>query len=68
LPVPLGKRLTIPIWLEGRVGAERALLLRDPVSKGQGCARWSATRANADVFRAIGEALSPSGEALRAVS
>lgn len=35
----LAKRLAIPIWLEGRVGAERALLVRDPVFKGHGIPR-----------------------------
>jgi triacylglycerol lipase len=34
--VQLAERLTIPIWLEGRVGAERARLLRDPVMAGRG--------------------------------
>jgi pimeloyl-ACP methyl ester carboxylesterase len=34
--VQLTERLTIPIWREGRVGAERAALLRDPVMRGRG--------------------------------
>lgn len=37
--MPLAERLTIPIWLEGRAGAERARLLRDPVIKGHGVQR-----------------------------
>jgi triacylglycerol lipase len=37
--VQLTERLAIPIWREGRVGAERAALLRDPVIKGRGVAR-----------------------------
>jgi pimeloyl-ACP methyl ester carboxylesterase len=37
--VQLTERLTIPIWREGRVGAERAALLRDPVIRGCGVPR-----------------------------
>jgi pimeloyl-ACP methyl ester carboxylesterase len=37
--VQLTERFAIPIWLEGRVGAERAALLRDPVFQGRGVPR-----------------------------
>jgi triacylglycerol lipase len=37
--VPLGGRLSIPIWREGLVGIEHAHLRRDPILRGEGVAR-----------------------------
>jgi triacylglycerol lipase len=39
LRMPVGQRLRIPIWREGRVVLERASLLRDPVLRGAGVPR-----------------------------
>ena len=39
----LSRRLRIPIWREGRVVAERTLLMRDPVFSGQGIPRGHGT-------------------------
>jgi triacylglycerol lipase len=37
--MPVGERLRIPIWREGRVALERASLMRDPVLRGAGIER-----------------------------